>query len=110
MIFSIAAPLRPRLQSLRRLRPNSTGQTASFSSTSLINRSQRTRQELSRNKAGEDQTSEQNPSYSAFSLNSLGLGKGTKFVLIVILSVFGTIETWFWCKAFWQWRKGRQEE
>ena len=53
--------------------------------------------------------SNQNPSYPAFNFDSLGIGKHMKVALIIILSIFGTIETWFWCKAIWEWRKGSKE-
>ncbi|KAL4895154.1 hypothetical protein BDV59DRAFT_192088 [Aspergillus ambiguus] len=36
----------------------------------------------------------------------LGLGPKTKIFLIVILSVFGTLETWFWCETIYHWWKG----
>ncbi|UPK95942.1 hypothetical protein LCI18_006877 [Fusarium solani-melongenae] len=49
-----------------------------------------------------------NPEYPAFSLDSLGLSKNMMIVLVLI-SIFGTIETWFYCQAIWRWWKGRQE-
>lgn len=42
----------------------------------------------------------------AFSLDTLGLSKNMKIFLFVLLSIFGTIETWIWCKAIWRWWKG----
>ncbi|KAH7185083.1 uncharacterized protein B0J16DRAFT_124453 [Fusarium flagelliforme] len=60
----------------------------------------------SKSRPRQDAPSNTNPSYPAFNLDSLGLGKHVKVALIVILSIFGTIETWFWCKALWEWRKG----
>lgn len=50
-----------------------------------------------------------NPEYPAFSLDSLGLSKNMKIVVLVLISIFGTIETWFYCQAIWRWWKGRQE-
>ncbi|KAH7254590.1 hypothetical protein B0J15DRAFT_494673 [Fusarium solani] len=50
-----------------------------------------------------------NPSYPAFSLDALGLSKNMKVVVLVLISIFGTIETWFYCQAIWRWWKGRQE-
>lgn len=50
-----------------------------------------------------------NPEYPAFSLDSLGLSKNMKMVVLVLISIFGTIETWFYCQAIWRWWKGRQE-
>ncbi|EFR03332.1 hypothetical protein MGYG_06329 [Nannizzia gypsea CBS 118893] len=44
------------------------------------------------------------------SLESLGIGKNMKILLLVVLSVLGTIETWFWCKAIWTWWKGGEKE
>jgi hypothetical protein len=40
------------------------------------------------------------------SLESLGIGRNMKLFLLAVLSIFGTIETWFWCKAIWIWWKG----
>lgn len=40
------------------------------------------------------------------SLESLGIGRNMKLFLLVVLSIIGTIETWFWCKAIWIWWKG----
>lgn len=42
-------------------------------------------------------------------LEALGIGKNMKLFLIAVLGVFGTIETWFWCKAIWIWWKGDRE-
>lgn len=50
-----------------------------------------------------------NPSYPAFSFEALGVSKNMKIVLIVILSIFGTMETWFYCQAIWRWWKGGSE-
>ncbi|RSL50318.1 hypothetical protein CEP54_011995 [Fusarium duplospermum] len=50
-----------------------------------------------------------NPEYPAFSLESLGLSKNMRIVILVLVSIFGTIETWFYCQAIWRWWKGRQE-
>ncbi|KAF4311830.1 hypothetical protein GTA08_BOTSDO12540 [Botryosphaeria dothidea] len=52
-----------------------------------------------------EQTSS-NPDYPPFSFEALGISKNMKMVIIGLLSVFGTIETWFWCKAIWRWWKG----
>lgn len=47
-----------------------------------------------------------NPELPKFSLDGLGLGKNMKIFLVVVLCIFGTMETWFYCKAIWQWWKG----
>lgn len=41
------------------------------------------------------------------SLESLGIGRNVKVFLFVVLGIFGTIETWVWCKAAWMWWKNR---
>jgi hypothetical protein len=41
----------------------------------------------------------------AVSFESLGIGRNMKVVLLVVLGVFGSIETVFWCKAVWIWWK-----
>lgn len=33
-----------------------------------------------------------------------------KWLIIAVLSVFGTIETWVWCKMIWRWWKGDKDE
>ncbi|KAI9151535.1 ABC-transporter-regulating transcription factor [Paramyrothecium foliicola] len=52
----------------------------------------------------------QNPEMPTVSLSELGLSKNMRLVLIVILSVFGTIETWFYCQALWRWWQGKKAE
>lgn len=49
-----------------------------------------------------------NPELPKFSLDGLGVSKNMKIFLIVVLSIFGTMETWFYCKAIWRWWKGDQ--
>lgn len=43
------------------------------------------------------------------SFESLGISRNMKVVLLVILGVFGSIETYFWCRAIWTWWKGGKE-
>ncbi|KAH7234786.1 uncharacterized protein BKA55DRAFT_579452 [Fusarium redolens] len=102
------APFRPRVPTLRSLQRIPITQTTNFSLTSPISQKRMT-QDPRRSKAQQDEASGPNPSYPAFSLESLGLSKRTRIVVLVVLSIFGTIETWFWCKAIWQWRKGHRE-
>lgn len=52
----------------------------------------------------------QNPEIPSFSLDSLGLSRTTKTVVIVILGVFGTIESWFWVETIWRWWKSDAED
>ncbi|GFF79309.1 hypothetical protein IFM47457_10798 [Aspergillus lentulus] len=55
-------------------------------------------------------THPQNPEIPSFSFDSLGLSKTTKTVVLVILGVFGTIESWFWVQTIWRWWKSDDEE
>lgn len=43
------------------------------------------------------------------SFEGLGISRNMKVVLLVILGVFGSIETYFWCRAIWTWWKGDEE-
>lgn len=47
-----------------------------------------------------------NPELPKFSLEGLGLSKNMRIVVLVIISIFGTLETWVYCKAIWRWWKG----
>ncbi|TQV97892.1 hypothetical protein IF1G_03635 [Cordyceps javanica] len=49
-----------------------------------------------------------NPELPKFSLDGLGVSRNMKVFLIVVLSIFGTMETWFYCKAIWRWWYGEQ--
>ncbi|KAL7783852.1 hypothetical protein V8C37DRAFT_396678 [Trichoderma ceciliae] len=53
---------------------------------------------------------ERNDELPSFSFEGLGMSKGTKIFIIGILSIFGTIETWVWCKGIYRWWKGSEEE
>ena len=47
-----------------------------------------------------------NPELPKFSLEGLGLSKNMRIVVLVLISIFGTLETWVYCKAVWRWWKG----
>ncbi|TLS26626.1 hypothetical protein PpBr36_05282 [Pyricularia pennisetigena] len=49
-----------------------------------------------------------NPQFPKVTLESLGVSGPLKWVLVGLLTVFGTIETWVWCKAIWRWCKGSE--
>lgn len=51
-----------------------------------------------------------NPAFPKLSFETLGITGPMKWLIIAILSVFGTIETWVWCKMIWRWWKGGKEE
>ncbi|QSS59849.1 hypothetical protein I7I51_04645 [Histoplasma capsulatum] len=44
-----------------------------------------------------------NPEIPTFSFEGLGLSRNMKMVVLGLVGVFGTVETWFWCKAIWRW-------
>jgi hypothetical protein len=43
----------------------------------------------------------QNPSYPTFSFKDLGANRGVKVVVVVCLTVLGTMESIFWGKVLW---------
>ncbi|KAL7918063.1 hypothetical protein ACQKWADRAFT_305168 [Trichoderma austrokoningii] len=45
-----------------------------------------------------------------FSFEGLGMSKNIRIFVIVVLSIFGTIETWVWCKGIYRWWNGPSEE
>ncbi|KAL6892043.1 hypothetical protein GGI43DRAFT_194544 [Trichoderma evansii] len=45
-----------------------------------------------------------------FSFEGLGMSKNTRIFVITVLSIFGTIETWVWCKGIYRWWNGPSEE
>ncbi|ODA80162.1 hypothetical protein RJ55_03120 [Drechmeria coniospora] len=52
-----------------------------------------------------EESSAQNPSFET-NFAGLGLSRGMKIFLIVVVGIFGTMETWMYCKAMWRWWKG----
>ncbi|PTB41861.1 hypothetical protein M441DRAFT_57948 [Trichoderma asperellum CBS 433.97] len=45
-----------------------------------------------------------------FSFEGLGMSKNVRIFVIAVLSIFGTIETWVWCKGIYRWWNGPSEE
>lgn len=60
-------------------------------------------------KAETKENATENPSFET-SFASLGLSRNMKIFLIVVVSIFGTMETWFYCKAAWIWWKGGETQ
>ncbi|KAI1214893.1 uncharacterized protein F4807DRAFT_12289 [Annulohypoxylon truncatum] len=58
----------------------------------------------------EPSKSPEEPPPMEFSFEGLGLGRNTKIAVVVILSIFGTIETIFWMKWVWRWRSGAKND
>ncbi|KAJ2898980.1 hypothetical protein MKZ38_003549 [Zalerion maritima] len=58
---------------------------------------------------GRKSSEARNPELPKFNLQSLGLSRNMRLVVLGLVSVFGTIETWFWFEAFVRWRKGGGE-
>ncbi|EER41975.1 conserved hypothetical protein [Histoplasma capsulatum H143] len=50
-----------------------------------------------------------NPEIPTFSFEGLGLSRNMKMVVLGLVGVFGTVETWFWCKAIWRWWTGPED-
>ncbi|KAL7807903.1 hypothetical protein V8C44DRAFT_336681 [Trichoderma aethiopicum] len=46
----------------------------------------------------------------SFSFEGLGMSRNTKVFVIAVLSIFGTIETWVWCKGIYRWWNGAPKE
>ncbi|KAH0492003.1 hypothetical protein TgHK011_003403 [Trichoderma gracile] len=45
-----------------------------------------------------------------FSFEGLGMSKNARIFVIAVLSIFGTIETWVWCKGIYRWWYGAPKE
>ncbi|GME55546.1 hypothetical protein GTA08_BOTSDO12540 [Neofusicoccum parvum] len=97
-------PATSAFRSLARLRPG--GATPACRPTAAAFSTRRPLRSDQRSNPHKDRESGPNPDYPPFSFEALGVSKNMKMVLIGLLSVFGTIETWFWCKAIWRWWKG----
>lgn len=51
-----------------------------------------------------------NDELPSFSFEGLGMSRNAKIFVIVVLSIFGTIETWVWCKGIYRWWNGSPEK
>ncbi|KAL7910577.1 hypothetical protein GGI35DRAFT_449119 [Trichoderma velutinum] len=51
-----------------------------------------------------------NEELPSFSFEGLGMSRNVKIFVIVFLSIFGTIETWVWCKGIYRWWNGPSEK
>ncbi|KAL6812858.1 hypothetical protein GGI42DRAFT_313113 [Trichoderma sp. SZMC 28013] len=51
-----------------------------------------------------------NEELPSFSFEGLGMSRNVKVFVIVVLSIFGTIETWVWCKGIYRWWNGPSEK
>ncbi|KAI9043040.1 uncharacterized protein KD926_004543 [Aspergillus affinis] len=56
--------------------------------------------------AAQKEPVESAPELPALNLDSLGLSKNMKIFLMVLLGIFGTMETYVYCRAIWRWWKG----
>jgi hypothetical protein len=88
-------------------------QSSAFSTRAALFNTERSRDGKSQSRPDSEKTeSEHVDPFSApsVSLESLGIGRRMKMFLFAVICIFGTIETWFWCKATWIWRKGVGEK
>ncbi|KAJ6441487.1 glycosyl hydrolase [Purpureocillium lavendulum] len=100
---AMSAALCLRAQHLAVAPPHGSTSTRAFSASTLRCSKQ--------HQPGQPHTQQDgNPELPAFSLNGLGASKGVKTAIIVILCIFGTMETWMWCKWAWNWWKGSDGE
>ncbi|KAJ4856860.1 hypothetical protein T069G_07757 [Trichoderma breve] len=53
---------------------------------------------------------QKNEELPSFSFEGLGMSRNVKVFVIVVLSIFGTIETWVWCKGIYRWWNGPSEK
>ncbi|PTB64940.1 hypothetical protein BBK36DRAFT_1142864 [Trichoderma citrinoviride] len=51
-----------------------------------------------------------NDELPSFSFEGPGMSRNVKIFVIAVLSIFGTIETWVWCKGIYRWWNGAQKE
>ncbi|KAL6856801.1 hypothetical protein J3F83DRAFT_751866 [Trichoderma novae-zelandiae] len=51
-----------------------------------------------------------NDELPSFSFEGLGMSRNVKIFVIAVLSIFGTIETWVWCKGIYRWWNGAPKE
>ncbi|KAM0263173.1 hypothetical protein ACHAQJ_001328 [Trichoderma viride] len=53
---------------------------------------------------------QKNDELPSFSFEGLGMSRNVKIFIIGVLSIFGTIETWVWCKGIYRWWNGPSEK
>ncbi|OJD16805.1 hypothetical protein AJ78_03048 [Emergomyces pasteurianus Ep9510] len=66
--------------------------------------------DVKKNHVQEDTSKNGNPEFPTLSFAGLGLSRNMKILVLGLVGVLGTIETWFWCKAIWRWWKGAPED
>ncbi|TFB01170.1 hypothetical protein CCMA1212_007059 [Trichoderma ghanense] len=44
-----------------------------------------------------------NDELPSFSFEGLGMSRNARIFVIAVLSIFGAIETWVWCKGIYRW-------
>lgn len=94
----IASPLRPKVSSHL---PESSAPIASFKFSTSSSRCEKKQSTKDSSKSPEELPS--------FSFEGLGMSRNTKIAVIVILSIFGTIESIFWIKWISNWFSGTKE-
>ncbi|OAA70693.1 hypothetical protein ISF_02667 [Cordyceps fumosorosea ARSEF 2679] len=101
-----------RMLACRALLSTSTGDhrggNANMTSKTTPGSSIPTPQQKKTTTAGAEEVGSGNPELPKFSLDGLGVSRNMKVFLIVVLSIFGTMETWLYCKAVWRWWYGEQ--
>ncbi|KAI1377418.1 hypothetical protein F4677DRAFT_57021 [Hypoxylon crocopeplum] len=70
------------------------------------------RSRLATKQPNKDDSSKQSesPPPMQFSLDGLGMSRNTKIAVIIILSIFGTMESIFYIRWIWRWLAGTKDE
>ncbi|KAI0779829.1 hypothetical protein C8Q74DRAFT_718734 [Fomes fomentarius] len=51
-----------------------------------------------------------NSDYPSFTFEELGISKNMKVVILTIIGILGTVETWTWARVIWHWWEGGNGE
>ncbi|KAI1452931.1 hypothetical protein F4805DRAFT_445510 [Annulohypoxylon moriforme] len=82
----------------------------SSTSTSISNISTSSAKFATKKSTRDPQKSPEEPPPMQFGFEGLGLSRNTKIAVIVIISIFGTIETIFWVQWIWRWFSGAKND
>ncbi|OTA61083.1 hypothetical protein K449DRAFT_68576 [Hypoxylon sp. EC38] len=94
----IASPFKP---SVNPHLPKSSAPTASLNFSTSSSKFEKKQSTKNTTKSPEELPS--------FSFEGLGLSRNSKIAVIVISSIFGTIESIFWIKWIWNWFSGTKD-
>lgn len=112
MNYAITSLSRTAIRASNTLFPKQASFSTRLFSAQTLRRSSQTPPNFKQQRQQQQQNGKSGESVEppAFNLESLGLSRNMKLLVLGIVSVFGTIETWFWCKAIWRWWKGAEAD